>query len=603
MKLDRLRFVIGLAGLILINTAWSVVLDLITRVAPILPDSIFLFLGSDIIHQLTTGNLSTLFINGILYLAVFYSLIDDIYSEKLLQHLETHELQRKFKILVAVHTFIIYLFIQIYTRLFSADSIVIMGFNWMSVWMLTTIILPIFLFAAQISIGYLLSSSEDGLFQPPNVDSPALAVAGQFDKPDIFQYEIKNKKPFWIWLDSSVYTLAPAAGLAGIIWISTLSSPLVEITLIVGILISFLPDKSQTIINNFDIEKRFATMFSYARYNIKSAAVVSYLFLTIFISSIIAIIIGPKLFYAKVAGTGQVDMWLRLGYISAIVMYVLSLVKFLFSIIDRLPWFLSSWEKLRDHLEFDNISQPDDTVPKRFELGPTLPTVYLIYTLYVFVFPQSQLAIWYRFIWILFPISVIFLVYTRSERIYPPKQDNRIIAYTASTQVTTLMFALLLPVGLFVQDSREIIRIQLFGLSTVEKSFVILIILFMCILTYYIPEIILKLKYPYKYRDPRGIKEILSAGEKRTYIAGLILNLVVLILSIVLVNTIFGISRRYQLFFSYGIFTLVILIGIFSKHDREYFQQGSIELDKKYEILVLGLMLLWMLLFLVTLLI
>jgi len=256
----------------------------------------------------------------------------------------------------------------------------------------------------------------------------------------------------------------------------------------------------------------------------------------------------------------------------------------------RLPWFLSTWSNQRDHLDTGRQPPSEDALPDRFALGSTLPAVYLVCSVYSFIYYDSIIAELYEFVWVVFPIGSLYVLYIQAGRHWPPEQDNRTIGYTVAVQFIVFFFILLLPAGLIgvATSSQPLRRISPFGMSELLKSSIILGIGFIYICTYYAPEVLVRLKYPSQRYKPLSTDDIIARGYKRT-------RSVLMLFVLVIFLFVYGVQNAFTdlkigITSTFMISSIVVYLIILWQSDKKYFRPDY-ELSEREELgIALGFM-------------
>ena len=332
---------------------------------------------------------------GLLYLSVFFLTIRAVYPDTMWEALETAGVERAFEGVVSVHILAVFLTY----RLLQADMGVLVFGDVFGVPANVLLFLYFGLFVP-LSIGYLLSVTEDGFLSEPDAESPTFALIQGFSAnaealdPD----DLDGPAAHWL-LQGVVHTI-PVLILGGLFVGFDLVFPAVEVLLAIGVLATLSP--WQTIppgdVSRYDIETRLATILKFATVNAKGFSTVIIAIVGFIFGGAVLVILAPVVLGDPAPGHNVVSIWNRFGFALALCTFAAVSTLWWLSVGDRLPHFIPAWTDRYD--TFEGQSVLIDARPRpRFPVGLAIPAGWLTLSLILPYSTHTTLNSLYAVVW------------------------------------------------------------------------------------------------------------------------------------------------------------------------------------------------------------
>lgn len=443
---------------------------------------------------------------GLLYIIVFFSLVKAIYPDALLSNFQDGT-GRLFKAIVSFHVLAVYV---TWVLVLSPDNAVAQEYildQWFglpAVAFMNIGCVIYFGLIVPISIGTVLSRPAGGLRSRPSPDSGMMSlkqgIAGEAVTPNDID------SPIGYWCDQGVWHSIPIFLLGVLFIFFDMIFPIVEILLAIGVIATLSPLESfpPGQVDQYDIEARFAEILEYATVNLKG--IVAALFIVIGLAGGgLALTQLTELFYYPIETLRFLSSWNHLGVGVAIVIFAVVLTLTWLSLADRLPWFITSWNQSYESFEGREVD-PDGKIPRRFSIGLTIPSLWIISSLIIPFSTINFAPVMYAIAWPIFMIAVARkLRYPWQE--VPPDNDNNMIMVSFLWSFLILLLSM--------QISAEHFTFGLLSIQNPISSLIVLVILLTPI-PYYLPEMGHKVNE--RYRDtglPESYENTGKQGRQR----------------------------------------------------------------------------------------
>lgn len=284
-----------------------------------------------------------------------------------------------------------------------------------------------------------------------------------------------------------------------------------------------------------------------------------------------------------------------MGLLSAILIYSFSSIVYLLTLVHRLPWFIAEWAKIYEFFSTKRFDSPSKEPPDRFPIGPTIPTIFLVWSFSAIFLPHSFQGRSYSLIWPLFVMAIGWLYIHRREVKYFPKRDNWAIILTFDIHLASALYLIMVNTMVKSSPYGPVNRYNYPGTFTGayligESTILIFSLVVMATILYFLPEIFEWVLSRHSIEPPNKFDPLSGLGRKQlnkiflTFLS--IMGGLSLLLSLLLHDGLFGLLIWYL---AIGAFIVTI---IFWKLDPEYFDP-SYEIPERKGNLIAGIVILY----------